>query len=338
MLELNKIYCIDVLDGLKQLSDCSIDCVITSPPYWGLRDYGIAGQFGLEKTPEEYVQRIVLVFREVRRVLKQNGTIWLNLGDTYAGNLGGNRNGIDNVTWEHAKSEKKRSEKIGTKPLRSKPSEYGLKPKDLVGIPWRVAFALQEDGWWLRQDIIWNKPNCMPDSVTDRCTKSHEYVFLLSKCKSYYYDADSIKEPSSGDWSKKGGSILNRTGRLGSAGRNEDSGPSKTYTEEQGAWKNRRSVWNIATKPFREAHFALFPEELIEPMIKAGCPKDGLVLDPFIGSGTTGLVARKLLRNYIGFELNPEYVAIANKRLANIPTKLPETIWLKTEVPNSSQG
>jgi DNA modification methylase len=313
LLEIDRIYCIDCLEGLRQVDAESVDCVVTSPPYWGLRDYGIDGQFGLEKTPEEYVQKMVLVFREVKRVLKKTGTVWLNLGDSYAG---GSRDSNPNG---------KQGTNRGT--VEFQPGHFkgfvpfGLKSKDLVGIPWRVAFALQQDGWWLRQDIIWSKPNPMPESVTDRCTKSHEYVFLLSKSRDYFYDAESIREPSD----TSGGACFGKqnfdsTGTLAQSRKLKSDKEGSSVKYWSGA--NKRSVWTVTTKPFSGAHFATFPPDLIEPMIKAGCPKDGLVLDPFIGAGTTGLVARKLLRHYIGFELNPEYIRIAEKRLSAIPERL----------------
>src|SRR4030042_4677901 len=264
----------DFLIVLKTLPYEYIECCITSPPYWGLRDYGVACQLGLEKTPEEYVAKMVEGFREVKRVLKKEGTLWLNLGDSYSG--AGWRNNNDN------------------------PIETGLKSKDLVGIPWRVAFALQADGWYLRQDIIWHKPNCMPESVTDRCTKVHEYIFLLSKSQKYYFDNEGIKEPYTKQMNRGGGDKLKANGK-----RDWDKGTGQqTYRHRDmrpdANGRNKRSVWTVTTKPFKGAHFATFPGDLITPCILAGCPKDGIVLDPFIGSGTPGLVARKLGRKYIG--------------------------------------
>ena len=328
------------MEGLKELPDRSIHCCVTSPPYWGLRDYGTSDQLGLEETPQEYVDNMVKLFRQVRRVLKDDGTLWLNLGDSYG------------------------------------------EGKQLCGIPWMVAFALQADGWYLRQDIIWHKPNPMPESVTDRCTKSHEYIFLLTKSARYYYDVDAIKEDSiyapdktheierakgyyKGKWSnpKKG---------------SRHDGSFKAIREK----RNKRSVWTVTTKPYKEAHFAVYPEKLIEPCIKAGTSAHGccadcgapwerilakgekvkqkwgtqtkvdksrndvglktgmvntyyttgwqptcqceckkivpaIVLDPFMGAGTTGLVARKLSRHYVGYELNAEYIKIAEKRIFN---------------------
>lgn len=300
----NKIIQGDVLEVLKTLPDEIIDCCITSPPYWGLRDYGVDGQIGLERTPEEYVKKMVDVFMEVRRVLKKDATLWLNLGDSYA--AGGNGGGT-----------KKQDSNRGTIALKGKIKKAppGLKQKDIVGIPWMVAFALRSDGWYLRQDIIWHKPNPMPESVTDRCTKSHEYVFLLSKSPKYYFDHDAIKEKAKQNrWGgKKPINTENSKGNINGLNRNRDMMPEM---------RNKRSVWSIPTKPFKEAHFATFPEDLIIPMVKAGCPKDGIVLDPFMGAGTTGLVAKKLGRSYIGIELNPAYIKIAEDRIKSVQDKL----------------
>ena len=309
---LNKIICGDCMDILKAMPDESVNCCITSPPYWGLRDYGVDGQLGLEKTPEEYVAHMVEVFREVRRILRKDGTCWLNLGDSYAHSL--RQSGP-----EHAgklANASKGQIKQGFKPLPS-----GLKEKDLVGIPWRVAFALQADGWYLRQDIIWHKPNPMPESVTDRCTKAHEYVFLLSKQAKYYYDADAIKEQSIDPESFTGRRERN-------AGNMELTDPDnykfhgsigedgKLKSGQKYETRNRRSVWTVTTKPFREAHFATFPPDLIEPCALAGCSEGGAILDPFMGAGTTAVVAKQNYRNYIGIELNEKYIEIARKRIA----------------------
>lgn len=287
--------------------------MITSPPYWGLRDYGVSGQIGLESSPEEYVQNLVSVFREVRRVLKDDGTLWLNLGDSYSGSgRCAYKDGIVRL------SEKSKMQKTSEGTYRGvfKELNYSLKPKDLVGIPWRVAFALQEDGWYLRQDIIWHKPNPMPESVRDRCTKAHEYIFLLSKSKSYFFDVDSIKEPSKA-------SSIERSKRPWSG--NKDRGMPKGksphsfnyYGHGAAETRNRRSVWSVTPKAFKGAHFATFPPDLIEPCILAGTKKAGIVLDPFFGAGTTGLVAQRHGRSYIGIELNPEYIKIAEERLKN---------------------
>ncbi len=299
-LKTNHIYLGDCLEVLNGFPDESVNCCVTSPPYWGLRDYGVDGQAGLEKTPEEYVQRMVEIFREVRRVLKSDGTLWLNLGDSYSGGRGNNPNG-------------KQGTNKGTcfDPENSGYVPPGLKPKDLVGIPWMTAFALRADGWYLRQDIIWHKPNPMPESVRDRCTKAHEYIFLLSKSERYYFDADAIKEQQvTGEGAKYYGTRSKHGYNAASGGQRDKSG---SYGD--GKTRNKRSVWTVATRPYKGAHFATFPPDLIEPCILAGCPQGGVVLDPFMGAGTTGLVAYKNKRDYIGIELNPEYREMAIRRI-----------------------
>ena len=273
---ITSLYHGDARDVLAQIPAESVHCIVTSPPYWGLRDYGIDGQLGLEPSPEEYCANMVKVFREVWRVLKPTGTVWLNLGDSYSGGGGAHKP-------EHANPGLSKSAERNGVPTSERDVISGLKPKDLVGIPWRVAFALQADGWYLRSDIIWSKPNPMPESVTDRPTKAHEYVFLLTKSPRYYYDADAIREP---------------------------------IYSEQG--RNKRSVWEIATQPYPEAHFATFPEKLVEPCILAGCPQDGVVLDPFVGSGTTLAVAQRLGRRSIGTDLSLAYLDLAVSRLSGI--------------------
>ena len=345
------------LDTLKQLPDQCVNTCITSPPYWGLRDYGTATwiggdpncnhmrdskvnpngntdtghkamfdqenavgdaiyksecpkcgakrkdqQLGLEDTPDQFVENLVNVFREVRRVLKDDGTVWLNLGDSY------HRSGSDQPTQKGMLNTSGINEKYGWD-HKHKNKLINLKPKDLVGIPWKVAFALQADGWYLRQDIIWHKPNPMPESVKDRCTKSHEYIFLLSKNAHYYFDQEAIKESTT----TKDNIIRNRdeTKLNNTPGRTRMEG-LKTNEYET---KNKRSVWTVTTKPYSEAHFATYPHDLIIPCIKAGCPENGTVLDPFGGSGTTAQVAAQLNRNAILCELNPEYIKIANQRL-----------------------
>jgi DNA modification methylase len=303
----------DVLDRLRTLPSESVHCCVTSPPYWGLRDYGIEGQLGLEATPEEFVAKMVEVFREVRRVLRADGTCWLNLGDSYAGswgNYGGHNRGKGNSQRPIVNgSQAPNPAYDGLEKYKPAAANklVGLKPKDLIGIPWRVAFALQADGWWLRQDIIWSKPNPMPESVTDRCTKAHEYLFLLTKSAKYYYNAEAIKENGVG-----------RENYFGSDAYSEGSGrnDSGTYDPSPCVKRNKRSVWEIASFPYAEAHFATFPPKLVEPCILAGCPEGGLTLDPFAGSGTVGNVALKLGRNFIGIELNPEYIELAKARIA----------------------
>jgi DNA modification methylase len=303
----------DALEVLKTLPDSSVHCCVTSPPYWGLRDYGHDGQIGLESTPEAYAARMVEVFREVRRVLRDDGTCWVNLGDSYASSpsSGGAQSSVL-TGGEHKRT-----------PRMPYHRPKALKPKDLVGIPWRVAFALQADGWYLRQDIIWHKPNPMPESVRDRCTKAHEYIFLLSKSERYYFDAEAIAEPAI----NAGKVVTNNNGKNGQMG---DFGATRGgFMRPEGVTvkdtRNKRSVWTVTTKPYKGAHFATFPPDLIEPCIKAGCPEGGTVLDPFAGSGTTLAVATKLGRNSIGIELNAEYIELARARIDHV-TKEPN-LW-----------
>ena len=294
------IYTGDCLDILPTLDAASVQCCVTSPPYWGLRDYGVDGQVGLEKNPEAYVEKLVAVFREVRRVLRDDGTLWLNLGDSYAANR--SYQVVDN---KHVD--------VGNSKSSSVP--YGLKPKDLVGIPWRVAFALQADGWWLRQDIIWHKPNPMPESVTDRCTKAHEYIFLLTKSARYFYDQEAVKELADPRYENRYSLPFN-VGDKESAGCGRPGGASNTPGMKSfTGTRNRRSVWTITTKPFSGAHFAVFPPEIPEICIKAGSRPGDTILDPFSGSGTTGNVAERLNRKYIGIELNPAYAEMGEKRI-----------------------
>lgn len=297
----------DVRQRLAELPDCSVQTCITSPPYWGLRDYGHDGQIGLEQTPDEYVAELVEVFREVRRVLADDGTLWLNLGDSYASGEVGRHDGYNPT----------RAGGSGTnKPFGTRQQvrlQTGLKPKDLVGIPWRVAFALQADGWWLRQDIIWAKPNPMPESVTDRCTKAHEYVFLLTKSAKYRYDALAIHEPAESAGESRGGgkkysSAAGGVAIIGDKHNLDKYGPTPET-------RNKRDVWTVASKPYGGAHFAVMPEALAEPCILAGSRPGDLVLDPFTGSGTVGVVALRHDRDFIGTELNPEYAALAEARI-----------------------
>jgi len=377
-IELNKIYCGDALTVLKTFPDECVDTCVTSPPYWGLRDYGVEGQIGLEKTPEEYVEKLVIVFREVRRVLKKTGTLWLNLGDTYFGSGCGTNDYRTPGSISLSRPELYRS----PRPQNNKKHPF-LKPKDLVGIPWMVAFALRDDGWYLRSDIIFAKVNPMPESVRDRPTKAHEYIFLMSKSEKYFYDADAIREPA--NMNRWGGDIYKPAGK---GNQFNVRGLERERSVFGSGFRNKRSVWFIPTEPFPEAHFATFPKALVEPCIKAGtsekgnCPKCGkpwerilekldkrhwtergdyssskkmqalkatgfrndgggrfwgdssitigwrptcscgieeavpaVVLDPFMGSGTVGLVAKSLGRNYIGIELNPEYVEMAERRI-----------------------
>ena len=362
-MELNKIYNMDCLTGLRQVPDEYVNTVVTSPPYWGLRDYGVAGQYGLESSPEEFIAQQVEVFREVYRVLRDDGTLWINMGDSYA------HNGAAYGSEKSTLIGRRQGREMGQACRKVKKGE-GLKPKDLVGIPWMLAFALRADGWYLRDCIIWSKPNPMPESVTDRTTKAHEYIFLLSKSQKYYYDAYSIRTPiadktfttfgtnrkgngdgtglvASENWGKDvairkpkvwkmpdgwdtgegGHGSFHRNGREKGKRADKQHGHSQRHAGFNERWDqmstaeqmsygaNKRSVWTVATKPFKEAHFATFPEEIPATCIKAGCPQGGIVLDPYMGAGTTGLVARKLQRNFIGFELNPEYIRIAERRL-----------------------
>lgn len=300
----------DCRDVLKTLPAESVNCVVTSPPYFGLRDYGVAEQIGLEPTPDDYIAELITVFREVHRVLRDDGTFWLNLGDSYnAGRNGGHAGG------KGALNEGRDIDAIYQ--AKSGANVPGLKPKDLIGIPWRVAFALQADGWYLRQDIIWHKPNPMPESVTDRCTKAHEYLFLLSKSPRYHFDAEAIAEVSIDPASHKPWVARNPM-----AIHEADPGHAKTrgfHNIPEGktyATRNKRSVWTITTQPYSEAHFATMAPELARTCIMAGCPLGGTVLDPFGGAGTTGLVADQLSRNAILIELNPEYATLARDRVA----------------------
>jgi len=291
----------DVRTRLAEIPDGSIQTCITSPPYWGLRDYGENEQIGLEESPQEYVNSMVEVFREVWRVLRDDGTLWLNIGDSYSGSGKGPAGNLG-AAHDERNMEKKHSAIVPD----------GLKPKDLVGIPWRVAFALQADGWYLRQDIIWAKPNPMPESVTDRCTKSHEYIFLLSKSRSYYFDNQAIKEPAVSN-------VGNAKIRFG-GNKYGDSNDPKHATKSGNVWKpsatrNKRDVWTINTKPFKGAHFAVMPEALVEPCVLAGSREGDVVLDPFTGSGTVAVVALANGRNFIGTELNSEYAQIAIERI-----------------------
>jgi DNA modification methylase len=424
-----RILVSDVLDGLAQLPDESAQCVITSPPYWGLRDYGCEGQIGLENTPEEYIVKMVAVFREVRRCLRPDGTLWVNMGDCYAGSgrdvNTGDKSGFEGSTETREQSRKargstlpagiqKKSVEAGAIGRAWTPAPEGLKQKDLVGMPWMLAFALRADGWYLRQDIVWSKPNPMPESVTDRCTKAHEYLFLLTKRVRYYCDMEAIKEPCVQDEfrpSFRGGAYCNNatfnneeggkstdvgnirkpagwdvsTGnsghgnfhrlgredpnsrihqdidpahttarknrRLGSKGNEADPGDTRSARGAafgRGAgWRddpsttvakrNKRSVWTVATQPFAEAHFATFPEALINPCILAGSKVGDTVLDPFCGSGTTGVVALRHDRKFVGIELNPTYAGMAEKRIRDSAPLL-NTIEVSTEAAPTSKG
>lgn len=312
---INNILQGDSLSVLKCIPDETVQTCITSPPYYGLRNYGVSGQIGLEESVDEYITNLVKVFREVRRVLKESGTLWINLGDSYAGSGKGAWKVKDKQRHTYVPDPDSPQIKIKNKDYKS---------KDLMGIPWRVAFALQDDGWYLRSDIIWHKPNTMPESVTDRPTKAHEYIFLFSKSPKYYYNNEAIKETAvHGDPNPPRGSI----GVIGQ--KNKGSRVDKKRGSFNGKCKdlvfrairdmrNKRSVWTVTTKPYKEAHFATYPPDLIEPCVLAGSKENDTVLDPFFGAGTTGLVAWKYNRNFIGIELNREYIKIAKRRLANV--------------------
>jgi site-specific DNA-methyltransferase (cytosine-N4-specific) len=368
-LALREIHVGDCRELLARMADESVNCVVTSPPYWGLRDYGVDGQLGLEATPDEYVEMMVAVFREVRRVLRSDGTLWLNLGDCYATGAGkvdecpgGGKQG---ARWvgdvDRLRDDKRgyRGERLAngrgdspavlrvkTRALRdgshagkhaamtakgpmSQPNRMpipGLKPKDLVGIPWRVAFALQADGWWLRKDIVWSKPNPMPESTKDRPTTAHEYVFLMTKSEIYAYNADAIKEPVTGGAHRRGAGVNPKAKNEQTGDRRKDGFNERWRVKQNASFsgavnelvedRNKRSVWTIATEPYPGSHFATFPRKLVEPCILAGCPAGGVVLDPFGGSGTVGEVAEVLGRNWILLELSPEYAELARKRVA----------------------
>jgi DNA modification methylase len=294
------IYIGDNRDTLREIPDGSVQCVVTSPPYYGLRDYGNDAQIGLEDTPEAFVQALVEVFREVRRVLRDDGTLWLNLGDSY---VAARSYQVTDQKWRD----------VGNSKASVVPQ--GLKPKDLIGIPWRVAIALQADGWYLRQDIIWHKPNPMPESVTDRCTKAHEYLFLLTKSARYYYDAEAVKERA-----EQAGRV--RSDRMGGnkyvEGIKHSDGGVFTGSET----RNCRSVWTVATQPYSGAHFATFPPKLIEPCILAGSKPGDTVLDPFGGSGTTAGVALEHGRKAILCELSEEYAELIPERINSITDAL----------------
>lgn len=302
----------DNRDVLKTLADKSVNTCVTSPPYFGLRDYGEPCQIGLEETPEEYVAALVEVFREVKRVLRDDGTLWLNLGDSYSNDSkwGGSTGGKHVKTLHGATS-------IGRLKNNTK-----LPDKNLIGIPWRVAFALQAEGWILRSDIIWSKPNAMPESVTDRPTKSHEYIFLFSKQQKYYYDNEAIREPHARLWTEKNGGSLLGTENRDKAVINGHGRAQRAPALPNPNGANKRSVWTVASQPYSGAHYAVFPEKLIEPCILAGCPEGGTVLDPFGGSGTTGRVAIKNRRNAILIELNPDYHKQIEKRTDGVQVRL----------------
>jgi len=334
-VELNKIYCGDALETLRLFPNESVNCIVSSPPYYGLRNYCVDGQIGLEPTPEQYLQRLAEVFMECNRVLKKEGTMWIVIGDSYAGS----GRGIGDI---NKKGIQQKASFVGEfcKPYQLE----GYKGKDLMGIPWALAFALRLGGWYLRQDIIWHKPNPMPESVRDRCTKAHEYIFLFSKSPKYYFDHNAILEPAKYDGRKKmthkgsskynsGVSNISVQG-LFKSGHERWPNKLRGYVSKDGETgfpaqhhgsnipmlpaRNKRSVWTVPTRGFSGAHFATFPPALIRTCIEAGCPAGGVVLDPFMGAGTTALVAKELERNFIGIELNSDYIRLAEERLASV--------------------
>lgn len=346
MTQQHRILVGDCIEMMRTLPDQSVHTCITSPPYFGLRDYGVDGQIGLEASPREFIDNLVAVFREVRRVLRDDGTIWVNMGDSYAGSWGAH--GRDDMGLG-GQSLAARQVAASARKLK-KPNHAGFKPKDLMGLPWRLALALQDDGWYLRQDIIWHKPNPMPESIKDRCTKAHEYLFLLSKNPRYYFDQVAIREPAMAStitrWSQD---IEGQAGSDRVPGKN--NGPMKAvgrskrnsfaretkYTEgdhgqtaqhragrddiDYDETRNKRSVWTVATASFKGAHFATFPPDLIRPCVLAGAPRGGLVLDPFGGAGTTALVAMQEGRQSVICELNPKYATLARQRI--------DTAWME---------
>lgn len=309
----------EALAILRTMESCSVDCCVTSPPYFGLRDYGSAEQIGVESSVEEYIERLVEIFREVRRVLKDDGTLWLNLGDSYAGSRKGRKaDGSRGIAGD--KQSTNRGASDGRIPVMQ---TAPCKQKDLIGVPWMVAFALRADGWYLRSDIVWEKPNAMPESVKDRPTRCHEYIFLLAKSKRYHYDADAIKEPAiQGDPARPRGSKGNS--KLNGGLRKRDAQGISRYKGFNGRYfskppvqkRNKRDVWRVSVKPYKGAHFATFPPDLIEPCILAGAPVGGVVLDPFAGSGTTGMVAQRNGREFVGIEINANYCEMAREREA----------------------
>jgi len=344
------IYNGDCRSVLPLLAEASVNCVVTSPPYWALRDYGVEGQVGLEADPGQFVRVMVAIFQEVKRVLRPDGTLWLNLGDTYAnvgkwGGKSGGKSGFRHTAETNGAGAFRRRRGTDIDPKRGEENGEGaiyksLKGKDIVGIPWRVAFALQDAGWVLRQDIVWSKPNAMPESVKDRCTKAHEYIFLLSRGPRYFYDNEAIKEPASPDtharyargrstdhkWADggPGNQTIAKSFEHMRPGVNPKAAENVPGSRQNASFseavkdivddRNKRSVWTVPTYPYPGAHFATFPPDLIKPCVLAGCPEGGTVLDPFLGSGTTAQVAQDLGRRCVGIELNPKYCKLAVKR------------------------
>ena len=309
---MNTIICADALDGLKVLEDESVDMCVTSPPYYGLRDYGTERQIGMEESPQEYVKNLTEIFMEVHRVLKPTGTLWLNIGDSYAGS------GKGPMSLAVAGNGKNKTLYEKNKRVQEVPKTWaGIKPKDMIGIPWMLAFTLRENGWYLRSDIIWKKKNCLPESVKDRPTKCYEHIFLLSKEKKYYYDYKAIQEPLM-DVSK----ARYKRGRSANSkyvGQQGITQVRENFSDFDQEFRRKRDVWEVSTNTYTmDEHFAMYPEKLIEPCILAGSPKGGIVLDPFFGSGTTGAVSKRLGRQYVGIEINPKYCEKAGQRIAQV--------------------
>lgn len=307
---MNTVFFGDATENLRVVADMGFraQMCVTSPPYFGLRDYGHKGQIGLEETPEAFIAKLVEVFREVRRVLADDGTLWVNMGDSYACTGGSDRKASATASVGNTLRSRK------SMPNRQQRAPAGVPDKNLLGIPWRLAFALQDDGWYLRQEIIWAKSNPMPESVTDRPTRSHEQIFLLSKQPRYFYDAEAVKEPVSGTAHPRGNGKTPKAS-LNSAGNKNNSSWDAAVTGLVER-RNKRSVWTVATRPYAGAHFATFPPDLIRPCILAGSRPGDVVLDPFMGSGTTAAVALEHGRQYMGFELNPDYESLQNERIA----------------------
>ena len=311
-IQLDTIYIGDCLEVLKTLPDESVHCCVTSPPYYALRDYGMEEQIGREATPKEYISRLTEVFTEVRRVLRSDGTLWLNIADTYAGK--GNQG--DFVDPKNPKGRNGQAVALNYK-------VEGCKPKDMIGIPWMLAFALRDSGWYLRNDIIWMKENPMPESCKDRCSRCYEHIFLLSKSRKYFFDAKAISEPiapATAERLKRGMKGGNKYGKpVPGQPQTQTINRPRAHGEITDSMinpmRNKRDVWVVNTVPFKGGHYAAYPSKLVEPCLLAGCPEGGIVLDPFFGSGTTGMVAKQLNRHYIGIELNPEYAELAKARI-----------------------
>lgn len=310
---MSKILYGDALECLKSIPDNSVNMCVTSPPYYGLRDYGIDGQLGTEDTPALYIERLVCIFREVYRVLRKDGTLWVNIADSYAGS---GKGGWDSPI-KSGISQQQYNPSCFNMPKKWK----GVKAKDMIGIPWSLAFSLRDDGWYLRSDIIWQKPNCMPESVKDRPSKSYEHIFLLAKSKKYYYDYEAIQVPAAQSSIERAKRAVSDIGKYANGVEGQSMQAifiPRDHSEER-VMRNKRDVWTVSTNSYRaDGHFAMYPEKLIEPCILAGCPVGGVVLDPFFGSGTTGAVAKRLGREYIGIDINPEYCTIAEKRIDEV--------------------